>query len=266
MVSCYNILKAKRSNDMQIDPRTLGQLVQLQTMNGIDLQGTSVQNSTVNTDGSLFDILLQEMMVAEGRTTDTATTTMEDLSSYINGLSYNELIDGVSIDDSYLSQIQGVQDHLSTQQLESNGSITSATVATDIESLIAQAGQKYGVPASLIKAVIETESSFNPQAESRAGAKGLMQLMDGTARGLGVTNSFDPAQNIDGGTRYLGNLIKRYDGDLQTALAAYNAGPGRLQRLGISNDQQLMEKKHLLPQETQNYISKIFNARSKYEV
>lgn len=249
---------------MQIDPRTMGQLVQLQTMNGIDLQGTSVQNSTVNTDGSLFDILLQEMMVAEGRTTETATTTMEDLSSYINGMSYNGLLDGIPMDESYLIAMEGVQDILSTQQIGGNVSLPS--VNSDIESLITEASQKYGVPASLIKAVIETESSFNPQAESKAGAKGLMQLMDGTARGLGVTNSFDPAQNIDGGTRYLANQLKRYDGDLQTALAAYNAGPGRLQKLGISNDQQLMEKFHLLPQETQNYISKIFNARSKYEI
>lgn len=251
---------------MQIDPRTMGQLVQLQTMNGIDLQGTSVQNSTVNTDGSLFDILLQEMMVSEGRNSDTAKTTMEDLASYINGLSYNGLVNGGSIDESYLSEIQGLQDILSTQQLGGNGSQSSVSVATDIETIITEASQKYGVPASLIKAVIETESSFNPLAESKAGAKGLMQLMDGTARGLGVTNSFDPAQNIDGGTRYLANQLKRYDGDLQTALAAYNAGPGRLQKLGISNDQQLMENRHLLPQETQNYISKIFNARSKYEV
>lgn len=241
---------------MQIDPRTMGQLVQLQTMNSIDLQGTSAQNVTVNTDGSLFDILLQEMMVSEGRSTkENAMTTMEELSSYINGLSYNGLSDGLPIDESYLTVIEEAQDILS-----------SRPIGGDIDALITEASQKYGVPASLIKAVIETESSFNPQAQSKAGAKGLMQLMDGTARGLGVTNSFDPAQNIDGGTRYLANQLKRYDGDLQTALAAYNAGPGRLQKLGISNDQQLMEKFHLLPQETQNYISKIFNARSKYEV
>ncbi|MNZ64306.1 Membrane-bound lytic murein transglycosylase C precursor [compost metagenome] len=161
--------------------------------------------------------------------------------------------------------LESIQNDISLQM----GGISSASVTSigkDIESLIIEASQKYGVPASLIKAVIETESSFNPQAVSKVGAKGLMQLMDGTARGLGVTNSFDPAQNIDGGTRYLANNIKRFGGDVNTALAAYNAGPGRLQKLGITNDQQLMEKLHLLPLETQNYIAKIANAQAKYEV
>ncbi|MNN61128.1 Membrane-bound lytic murein transglycosylase C precursor [compost metagenome] len=173
----------------------------------------------------------------------------------------------MSFDESYLPMLESIQNELSLQLGDiSSASVTSTSIGRDIDTLITEASQKYGVPASLIKAVIETESSFNPQAVSKVGAKGLMQLMDGTARGLGVTNSFDPAQNIDGGTRYLANNIKRFGGDVNTALAAYNAGPGRLQKLGITNDQQLMEKLHLLPIETQNYIAKIANAQSKYEV
>ncbi|MNW29440.1 Soluble lytic murein transglycosylase [Fontibacillus panacisegetis] len=254
---------------MQIDPRTMGQLVGLQTMNSIDFQGNSAaQGSAVDTDGSLFDILLQEMMISEGRGTGISTATIESLpATSLNSLGYANVYGDFSIDESFLPLLQSIQDELSLQMGDMpSASVTTTSVGKDLEALIIEASQKYGVPASLIKAVIETESSFNPQATSKVGAKGLMQLMDGTARGLGVTNSFDPAQNIDGGTRYLANNIKRFGGDINTALAAYNAGPGRLQKLGITNDQQLMEKLHLLPVETQNYITKISNAQSKYEV
>jgi soluble lytic murein transglycosylase-like protein len=144
------------------------------------------------------------------------------------------------------------------------GSDDHGSKATAYNEFISTASSKYGIPESLIKAVIDVESSFNPNAGSGAGAKGLMQLMDGTAAGLGVSNSFDPAQNIDGGTKYLSYQLKRYDNNIKTALAAYNAGPGRLQRLGISNDQELMEKFNQLPKETQRYIGKIEAAQQKY--
>lgn len=120
------------------------------------------------------------------------------------------------------------------------------------------------MPVSLIKAVIDAESSFNPNAVSSAGAKGLMQLMDGTARGLGVSNPFDPAQNIEGGTKYLSNLIQRFGGEMAMVLAAYNAGPTRVAGLGVSSDEELMSVAHELPKETQAYISKVMNAQSKY--
>ncbi len=149
-----------------------------------------------------------------------------------------------------LSSLPGADDH--------------GSKATAYNEFISTASSKYGIPESLIKAVIDVESSFNPNAGSGAGAKGLMQLMDGTAAGLGVSNSFDPAQNIDGGTKYLSYQLKRYDNNIKTALAAYNAGPGRLQRLGISNDQELMAKFNQLPKETQRYIGKIEAAQQKY--
>ncbi|UQZ32911.1 lytic transglycosylase [Paenibacillus sp. PK3_47] len=146
-----------------------------------------------------------------------------------------------------------------------SGEIT-ATKPTDYEELIQTASSKYGVPADLIKAVIDTESSFNPNVVSSAGAKGLMQLMDGTANGLGVSDPFDPAQSIDGGVRYLSYQLKRYDGEEKMALAAYNAGPGRVNKLGVSSDEELMEKLSLLPKETQAYIAKIERARAEYAV
>jgi hypothetical protein len=89
---------------------------------------------------------------------------------------------------------------------------------------IREAAERYGVPESLISAVIRVESGFNSRAVSRKGAQGLMQLMPATASMLGVRDSFDPRQNIDGGVRHLRGLINRFDNDFQLALAAYNAG------------------------------------------
>jgi len=98
--------------------------------------------------------------------------------------------------------------------------------------MIQSAAKKYRVDADLIFSVIAAESSFNPRAVSRRGARGLMQLLPATATRLGVKNIFDPAQNIDAGTRYLRDLMVLYQGDLVLTLAAYNAGPGAVQRYG----------------------------------
>jgi len=150
---------------------------------------------------------------------------------------------------------------------------TSPTVVTpkrssgstsNYDNLIAQAGEKYGVDPALIKAVIKAESSFNPNAKSSVGAKGLMQLMDRTAASLGVTDSFDPQQNIEGGTKYLSQLLRRYKGDEGVALAAYNAGPGRVSRAGISNLSELRERFSMLPRETQRYVDKVLGYKESF--
>jgi len=99
-----------------------------------------------------------------------------------------------------------------------------------IEMSIHKAASKYNLPARLIKGVIRAESNFQVEAVSRAGAQGLMQLMPATARELGVTQPFDIDQNIDGGARYLRQMLDSFDGNVKLALAAYNAGPGTVRK------------------------------------
>ncbi len=106
----------------------------------------------------------------------------------------------------------------------------AATQVMDIPSAVASASDKHLVDADLIASVIRAESNFNPRAVSPKGARGLMQLMPDTASRLGVHNSFDAQANVDGGTRYLRELLARYHNDLAKALAAYNAGPQRVQQ------------------------------------
>jgi soluble lytic murein transglycosylase-like protein len=136
------------------------------------------------------------------------------------------------------------------QQLEEGYDDTRAMESgpANLDLHLQSAAEQHNVPAPLLKAVMQQESAGNPQAVSQAGAQGLMQLMPGTAQEMGVTDPFDPIQSIDGGARYLGQLLKQFNGSIPLALAAYNAGPRKVREAG-----------NQIPniRETQEYVRKV---------
>jgi hypothetical protein len=144
-----------------------------------------------------------------------------------------------------LSQSGGVQASMT------GGLTDSTTYDQDIRRI----GRQYQVDPPLIKAIIQAESDFDHRAVSRRGALGLMQLMPETARELHVANPFNPRENIDGGTRYLRQILDSFKGNLTLSLAAYNAGPGLVARTGA------------VPQipETQQYVTKVIRQYKEYK-
>jgi hypothetical protein len=119
----------------------------------------------------------------------------------------------------------------------------------EIDAAIVQAASRHNVDANLVRSVVKVESNYNPNAVSRKGAMGLMQLMPGTARSLNVTNPFDPTQNVDAGVRHLKRLLESYGGNVQLSLAAYNAGSAAVARsAGVPRFA-----------ETRNYVRRITN-------
>ena len=126
---------------------------------------------------------------------------------------------------------------------------TDYSVKSNIKNLISKVSKKHGVDEKLVNALVNQESGFNPNAKSKVGALGLMQLMPATAKGLGVTNPMDPEQNVEGGVKYLKSMLNKYNGNVILALAAYNAGPTAV------------DKYDGVPPypETQNYVKSILS-------
>ncbi|MDF2065733.1 lytic transglycosylase domain-containing protein [Bacillus sp. Cr_A10] len=211
-----------------MDIQSLKTLLEINAMQTLG----SVQSSQNSSNSSLFSDLLGEVLQDSGSTANSNTAN----SLFYNGNAPVFIPSSISIQN----------DSLATTL----SSFTSQGVASsNYDEIIQQAASKYNLPEKLISSVIKQESNFNANAVSTAGASGLMQLMPGTAKYLGVTNILDPLDNIMGGAKYLRQMLNQFDGNIETALAAYNAGPGAVKKYdGIPPYK-----------ETQNYVKKVMN-------
>ena len=148
------------------------------------------------------------------------------------------------VDTSPVADTPAISSSSATNSTTSSGSVSSPE---NLEEYFKEASETYGVDINLLKAIAKQESNFNPSATSSAGAMGVMQLMPSTAKGLGVTNAYDAQQNIMGGAKLMAQNLKKYNGDVSLALAAYNAGGGNVDKYG-----------GIPPfKETQNYVKKV---------
>jgi len=141
------------------------------------------------------------------------------------------------------------------RQLRTRMQFASSVNPAEYDQLISNCAAKYGVNPCLIKAVIHAESGYNPNAVSKKGASGLMQLMPGTARSLKVSNSFDPKDNVEGGVKYLRFLLDTFRGDVSLAVAAYNAGLNKVAKYG-----------GIPPyNETRTYVNRVLSYMQSYQ-
>ena len=204
-------------------------VLQIQTLQSLSALGDQARNTRTETT-SLFQAMLGDALSASALRTSGIGTSSLGLGTMATLLS-PEIQIGESIGE-----------------LPFNIS-NEPSKGTRFDHSIREAAAAYDVPEKLIKAVIKQESGFDPNAVSMAGASGLMQLMPATASWLGVNNVFDPHENIMGGTKYLRNMLTKYDGDVTLALAAYNAGPGNVDKYG-----------GIPPfEETNNYVRKVLD-------
>lgn len=216
----------------------------------------------INSDKSVQQLLqvqvLTDMLKQTAGDSNSFQLIMESLTEAISNGNGTFDLSSLGLDESDLSKLgYGAGERLYNVISDVNNGLNSGN--TSIDEAVNAASKKYGVDKNLIMAVIKQESSFNPNSTSNVGAEGLMQLMPNTAKELGVSNAYDIEQNVDGGTKYLSQLLDKYGNVKELALAAYNAGPGALANNGVNNVQNISK----LSSETRDYVSKVMKYYGK---
>lgn len=197
--------------------------------------------------GSVDMSLVQRFFDQNGINIELCRNTVSPSAAVNNTAAYSGSPAGISSDtNTYNAAASGASGISSSSvKLEASGLSCSA----DLDAIFNEAASKYGVDAKFLKAIAKCESDFSTECTSRSGAMGIMQLMPQTAASLGVTNAYDPYQNIMGGARYISEKLTQYNGDKSLALAAYNAGSGNVAKYG-----------GIPPfKETQNYVAKVMH-------
>lgn len=193
-------------------------------------------NCNSSSGGDAFDMLLVSLLKAVSEVNKNNNDNSYKMENTLNNV------------ENSLETLNSTQN---TNRVESSNKDKS--VNERIDNAISISSKKYGVDENLIRAIIKVESNFDPSVVSKAGAKGLMQLMPENCRDLGITDPFNIEQNIDGGTRHIKEYLDKYNGDVEMALMAYNGGPTRMAKRGVKSINDIYK----MPKETQNYVPKV---------